>query len=825
MFRRSSLSCGYSPHFDVHVTVALLIVLFSASTYGSVLHAPTGFPTIQSAIDAASDNDTVIVAPGTYTGSGNRDLGMRGKSLLLISASGAETTTIDAGGSAEEFRRCFNLTEGEDTTAIIDGFTLKGGFADYGGGIYCENASPTIRNCRIIQNRATEQGGGMFLHIASPKIEFCLFAADSAWRASAVSCWFQAHARFYNCTISRNVSSRVSGIMLGYESNVTVIRCLIFDNQTVYPVDETDALNCIGETNTFELGCTDIVGGISECVSSQAEIDGNFSLNPLFCDPDNLDFRLMENSPCAPESNDCGSLIGAFGVGCTPSHTVRFVNAQGSGDAPTIQAAIDQSNHGDTIKLAAGTYIGSGNRDIDFRGKAVALIGVEGFEATIINCEGTANEPHRGMIFDSGEDSLTMMRGLTITNAFAPADDSTFGLARGGGVICLLSTPHITSCAFTSNSAHHYGAGAYCTGEIRLDSCSFKFNDNQGNGTGGAWFSGSRIRLKNCKFVGQTNQGLEAAASKIIELSDCNFEDNIEFGARLECDSLVTLSNCIFEGNSGGFFIEARYASVSASKFSNHTGHGAMITGPFDGGAHATVTNCVARDNNSSGLTFDIGTYEVDGCQLLDNGQAGLWLSNTITSVSNCTFVGNSAAPSYGIIGSAINSTFTELQVSKSILAFNLLGPPMHCEQAAATSSCNDVYGNTSGDWVDCLLDQNGINGNFSANPEFCDTASRDYRLFNISPCAPPLNSCEELIGALPVACWSEFVCGDADGNHTVNISDAVRLINYIFAGASPPVPPEAGDPNCSGAINISDAVFLINYIFAGGPAPCAACP
>ncbi len=71
----------------------------------------------------------------------------------------------------------------------------------------------------------------------------------------------------------------------------------------------------------------------------------------------------------------------------------------------------------------------------------------------------------------------------------------------------------------------------------------------------------------------------------------------------------------------------------------------------------------------------------------------------------------------------------------------------------------------------------------------------------------------------------STFLCGDADGSTAVSISDAVYLINYIFAGGPAPNPLLAGDADCSSAVSISDAVYLINYIFAGGPAPCAACP
>lgn len=68
-----------------------------------------------------------------------------------------------------------------------------------------------------------------------------------------------------------------------------------------------------------------------------------------------------------------------------------------------------------------------------------------------------------------------------------------------------------------------------------------------------------------------------------------------------------------------------------------------------------------------------------------------------------------------------------------------------------------------------------------------------------------------------------QFICGDADGSGSVNVGDAVFLINYIFKGGPAPDPLESGDANCDGAVNIGDAVYLINYIFKGGPEPC--CP
>lgn len=66
-----------------------------------------------------------------------------------------------------------------------------------------------------------------------------------------------------------------------------------------------------------------------------------------------------------------------------------------------------------------------------------------------------------------------------------------------------------------------------------------------------------------------------------------------------------------------------------------------------------------------------------------------------------------------------------------------------------------------------------------------------------------------------------DYVCGDADGNGIVEISDAVHLINYIFVPGSPaPDPLAAGDADCNTIVEITDAVYLISYVFVPGSAP-----
>ena len=71
---------------------------------------------------------------------------------------------------------------------------------------------------------------------------------------------------------------------------------------------------------------------------------------------------------------------------------------------------------------------------------------------------------------------------------------------------------------------------------------------------------------------------------------------------------------------------------------------------------------------------------------------------------------------------------------------------------------------------------------------------------------------------------FDNTLCGDADLSGIVTISDAVFLINYIFAGGPEPLSASSFDADCNGIVTISDAVYLINYIFAGGPSPCSGC-
>jgi parallel beta-helix repeat protein len=134
-----------------------------------------------------------------------------------------------------------------------------------------------------------------------------------------------------------------------------------------------------------------------------------------------------------------------LGLAVTVSGTVLHVPDEYS----AIQAGIDAAAEGDTVLVADGVYTGDGNRDIDFGGKAIVVMSENGPEVTIINCEGSSLDPHRGFYFHSGEDSGSVLRGFTIRHGWEEF---------GGGILSYYSSPTIEGNKVTGNTGD-YGGG------------------------------------------------------------------------------------------------------------------------------------------------------------------------------------------------------------------------------------------------------------------------------------------------------------------------------------------------------------------------------
>lgn len=860
------------PIFLINLIV-LTVVSALAITYHVKPDGTGDFPTIQDAVTASVDGDTILLENGIFTGDGNRYISYEGKAVTVKSAEGMpEFCVINCQGVGYGF--AFSSDEGSGS--VLDGVTVTNGSYSNGGGIHCYHSSPTIKNCILtdctsgagggiyctsssptidsctISNNYGGQGGGILIRNASsplivnciiksntssdegggincrpsatPVIRGCTITGNSAVAGGGVSCIDWSDARIESCVITANTARDGAGLYIGHESDAIVADCRITGNRSaltgggIYVNDANPTLSgcsisgnwanagggiccahfcsptaeyCVLWDNCATWGdeacfddvyqsaitflCSDVDSSGFYGPGDVTWLYGNFSSDPLFCEPVLCteaptiegDFTLMAGSPCLPENNPCGVQIGALGMGCGD---VPFVTVcpDGSGDYLTIQDAINEAAEGDTIELCDGTFTGPGNKDLDYLGKAITVRSQSGNpDSCVIDCESSG----RGFYFHSGEGPGSVLQGVTITNGYFPPTNpvvSGGGLycdsessptlidvvftgntaGRGGGLHCRGGSPTLRNCLFTNNASHNSAGGMYCVGSSpTLIECEFSGNSATSNGGGMSCYESSFPLFDNCVFVGNSSPngggGLSVHYS-MVTLYDCVFTGNTAlYGGGLVCqaDASASLTNCMFEGNSaddygggmGTHSSESGNSSYSLSHCTFSGNHSGSHSGALDCRGHGLhmLTNCTLSNNS-------VGGY--GGGMTCRNGAN--------TSMDLCTFYGNEA-----VQGSAIycDEYSSSASAENTIIAFGIDGDAVHCVEGSVVAlSCCDVYGNAGGDWVGCIADQEGMSGNISADPLFCDAGSGDFRLSSGSPCLE--GDCGQ-IGAYGLGC------------------------------------------------------------------------
>ena len=278
------------------------VLLFIGIAYSDLYHITKKIPfTIQEAIDAASDGDTVLVGEGTWTGEGNKNLDFKGKSIVVMSRNGPEATVIDCEGNG----RGFYFHSGEDQSSMVIGFTITGGDEIGDGlGVYCENSSPIISNCVILQNNvafyqfelligysqtiplseifSSVKGGGVYANNSNLQLINCNIHDNRAAYTGGGIYAISSNILIIDSVINNNLASYHGGGIYAYESTITLNNCEISYNSVSQPDysegggiycenSYSDIINCLISSN--ESG--GYAGGIRVLDSNDMQIDSS----------------------------------------------------------------------------------------------------------------------------------------------------------------------------------------------------------------------------------------------------------------------------------------------------------------------------------------------------------------------------------------------------------------------------------------------------------------------------------------------------------------------------------------------------------------------
>jgi len=436
----------------------------------------------------------------------------------------------------------------------------------------------------------------------------------------------------------------------------------------------------------------------------------------------------------------------------------------------SIQDAIDSATDGDTIILALGSYKGEGNRDIDFHGKAIIVRSTDPEDpdvvaATIVDCEGSDTDPHRGFAFRSGEDTESVISGLTITNGYGPEEDpGGFIWSVGGAIFCDGASPLIINCVITGNFSAGRGGGIFCAqySNPTIVGCTISGNTGNDFGGGGVYNSGNcSLTLTSCVINGNSagvaGGGILCSNNCKLTLINCSINGNsadVHGGGIYSSNSELILTNCTINRNSALFHMGGGIEGGDSLTLTNCTISG-NTTSRNGGGilwfGNATIANCTISDNDAGdggGGIYCNGTVEISNCTISGNsagydglGGGGITCRGDTATIINCRIMGNYSYDAGGGVY-CLSDTATIINCIISGNETERNGGGIYCFDNSSTISNCIISGNQAGSRgdsgggvyggdriVNCTINENSVSGDA-------------YRGGGLSDCTGPIVNC-----------------------------------------------------------------------------------
>lgn len=598
---------------------------------------PGNYLTIQDAVDAASAGDTIILDPGTYTGTGNqaininKDLTIKGPELI---GNNPPTAVIDAGGK----NRIFNIDLGVKVT--IKNVDLKNGYTTESGAAILNKGDLTLTDSVIDNNKATDNGaifnyggsvnivncdftnntsnffGGAIYNTGTASISNSTFTSNKAYTGGAICNEYTLNIE--SCEFKNN-SATIGGAIENTGNLIIKNSSLVNNNVTedggAIKNDFTGILylqNTVIKSNKANSG-----GGIYN--------DGTVALD----DPKNI----SNNSPDNTAGNPVKTLI---------------INQNTNKLYYNLQTAINEASKNDTIRLYFGTIYENLtiNKDLKILGS--------GKISTIINGQSLGS----CIIISSGVTCTLSM--FSIRNGVSP---------RGAG-IKNQGNLTINNCEISNNTAYDknymyvYGGGIYNQGVLTITNSVLHNNtvskgQDYAGGYGGAIYNSGTLNMEKttldsnfARVTGNSTYlscggGISNDENGIVILKTCTFTDNSAgyslvndrgYGGAIFNRGKLDITGCNFEGNSADPSSEGNgpshlFGGKGGAIFNDMKGVVNITNTTFkgnhslNGGAFYTVAdstnsikNCTFEDNYVNTLNengHEISSVEVDGMELV----------------------------------------------------------------------------------------------------------------------------------------------------------------------------------------------------------------